>query len=485
MKIRKKIISLVLVLSCFLSCLITTPIYANNIQVVGTYSKVMEDLEQDSNFDPSVYPTKTNDYSLEVITIAESNENELFVYVYQSNENYGKYIATSINISQSLDGHNIKNYSLTLLDYETVFQKYRIDDLAVEASDTRCYEIISIFRKYDPSIDKVLSDDNNNSINEVVYKVAKMWTLSTNNNETTIVCQDVETITVTSKYVGFVRYEDGDWWHLWGESACDRHFVAFSTDKQIDKLMEADVYFQTQSAHYTHNFYGMDASSYEGWEFGDVKDNYSYLTYTQKGNYDNGHYNYTWDRIQTIDEFVDTVNIANTYACGIFEVENESKITDDAVDALKSQEWVLSFKETEYKVINSTLGVNTYIDKYSTRVSNVTILRLKFETQGIIYDLGVIDNKQTGSLDPSNEFNTTLDLNDMFELILTILLLIVLIAILWPVLPIIFKLLGLLIKIVWWLICLPFKVIGFIFSSDDKGKSKKGNNYGKKKKTKK
>ena len=63
MKIRKKIISLVLVLSCFLSCLITTPIYANNIQVVGTYSKVMEDLEQDSNFDPSVYPTKTNNFN--------------------------------------------------------------------------------------------------------------------------------------------------------------------------------------------------------------------------------------------------------------------------------------------------------------------------------------------------------------------------------------------------------------------------------------
>lgn len=475
MKIRKKIIALVLVLSCFLSCLITTPIYANNIQVVGTYSKVMEDLEQDSNFDPSVYPTKTNDYSLEVITIAESNENELFLYVYQSSEDYGKYIATSINISQSLDGHNIKNYSLTLLDYETVFQKYRVDDLAVQASDTRCYEIISIFRKYDPAIDKVLSDDNNNSINEVVFKVAKMWTLSTNNNETTIVCQDIETITVTSKYVGFVRYEDGDWWHLWGESACDRHFVAFSTDKQIDKLMEADVYFQTQSARFR------DYISYgyvDSWYFGEVQDNYAYLTYTQKGNYDNGHYNYTWNRIQTVGDFVSTVNITNTYSCGIFEVENESKITDEAVDVLKSQEWVLSFSETAYKVNKSMEEHNTY----STRVSNVTILRLKFETQGIIYDLGVIDNKQTGSLDPSNKFNTTLDLNDMFKLILTILLLIVLIAILWPVLPIIFKIIGWLLKVLWWLICLPFKIIGFIFEKDDK--DKKGSTYGKKKKKK-
>ena len=39
----------------------------------------------------------------------------------------------------------------------------------------------------------------------------------------------------------------------------------------------------------------------------------------------------------------------------------------------------------------------------STLVGDVTILRLKFVTDGITYNLGVIDNKQTGGGEPSNE----------------------------------------------------------------------------------
>ena len=39
----------------------------------------------------------------------------------------------------------------------------------------------------------------------------------------------------------------------------------------------------------------------------------------------------------------------------------------------------------------------------STLVGDVTILRLKFVTDGITYNLGVIDNKQTGGRDPSNK----------------------------------------------------------------------------------
>ena len=43
------------------------------------------------------------------------------------------------------------------------------------------------------------------------------------------------------------------------------------------------------------------------------------------------------------------------------------------------------------------------IKRTSTIVSDVIILRLKFETDGKIYNLGVIDNKQTGDGIPDNE----------------------------------------------------------------------------------
>ena len=103
----------------------------------------------------------------------------------------------------------------------------------------------------------------------------------------------------------------------------------------------------------------------------------------------------------------------------------------------------------------------------STQISNVSILRLKFETDGVIYDLGVIDNKQSGSENPINTFETTLDLNAVFKIILGVLLLIVLIIVLNPILPTIFNfvwwLIKTIIKVVWFVLTLPFKLIKALF----------------------
>ena len=39
-------------------------------------------------------------------------------------------------------------------------------------------------------------------------------------------------------------------------------------------------------------------------------------------------------------------------------------------------------------------------------------MRLKFETDGIVYNLGVIDNKQTGGREPINETKTWIEVGD-------------------------------------------------------------------------
>ena len=70
-----------------------------------------------------------------------------------------------------------------------------------------------------------------------------------------------------------------------------------------------------------------------------------------------------------------------------------------------------------------------------TLVGDVTILRLKFETDGITYNLGVIDNKQTGGKEPSNETEIDVSLNNRGKTILYLLLLILLLVLLAPVLP--------------------------------------------------
>lgn len=459
-KIRMLLLAIVLSISCFLTCFIpaTNIVYASSIGVVGGYTNVLEDLQKDDTFNANDYPVIQDDYSLQVITIAESSDNELFVYVYHPIGDYSKSLARSIFISIDKSTMQFLNYYLDYVNSQGVFAKYRVKNFVVSTDSTRYYEITSIYRRYINNIDNEL--DNGNTTDEVEFKVAKSWTFTTNDTETTMLCQDLDVITITSKYVGFVRYEDGNWWHMWGESACDRHFVAFDTDKQIDKLMEADVFYQYQENVIYDPTLGIADTNYK---YGEIKDGYAYLTYTQMGNYDNGHYNYTWDRIQSVDSFIESIDITTTYTCGIFDVENSSKITEENIGYLQEQKWVLSFLETGVEVTRSSEWETTYY----TRVGSISILRLKFETNDVVYNLGVIDNKQSGSSEPINTWSTNVDLNNTFKLLLLMLLLILLVVVLNPVLPIVFKaiwfVIKTIIKITWWIISIPFKLLGAIF----------------------
>lgn len=94
--------------------------------------------------------------------------------------------------------------------------------------------------------------------------------------------------------------------------------------------------------------------------------------------------------------------------------------------------------------------------EFSSVVGDVTILRLKFETDGVIYNLGVIDNKQTGSTEPVNEVEYEVSLNNNGKKLLWLLMLIILLIILAPIFPYILKL-------VFFIIALPFKIIGGIW----------------------
>ena len=69
------------------------------------YTNAYNDLLADKTFDPSAYPevgkTDPKYYSLELITIAESESKELFVYVYQPSADE-KLHAASIDVSQTV-----------------------------------------------------------------------------------------------------------------------------------------------------------------------------------------------------------------------------------------------------------------------------------------------------------------------------------------------------------------------------------------------
>ena len=237
-KINKSVFTYVLLFFCVFSFFFSIPTfcaYAEEKEI--QYSNVLDDLKSDETFKAEDYPQIADDYSLKVIQIAESVNNELFVYVYQPSGNTKGILATSINISTTNLKKDYLNYNLSLIGSEDVFYKYIVNDITLKQDDIRYYEISSIYRSFDDSIDTDTKDENGNTISEVAYAVGKQYVVSGTGENITYVCYDLDYVQVTDKYVGFVRY-DGKY-NFWGTNYnCDSHFVAFSTDKQIDKLFE-------------------------------------------------------------------------------------------------------------------------------------------------------------------------------------------------------------------------------------------------------
>ncbi|MDE5721720.1 MAG: hypothetical protein K2I30_03135 [Clostridia bacterium] len=458
MSVAKKICGLtVLLLLCFISVLFGQ----GNLPVMAAtdngYSSVLDDLKKDSNFSESYYPAAGDDYSLQIIQLAESVNRELFVYVYQPCGKTKDFRASSINISVTVnDELSYYNYKMEYLNSSGVFYKYKVKDFAVLDAPTRYYAISSIYRPFDGDIDE--NAEHGNEITEVNYNVSKQYCFSQINGKPYCSVVDIETITITDKFVGFVRYKDGFKLYV---GACDSHFVAFNTDKPIDKLLEADVYYTTQ-AYTWQSGLGIGTKEY----FKEKSEKYAYLKYTDKVEHNGGGLfagTYTWDRIETTEQFIAENDLTqNVYSGALLDVNVANKITDEGKAALQGKKWVLRFAETSYWL---SAGQYSTTVMY-TLVGDVTILRLKFETDGITYNLGVIDNKQSGSDKPINEEELQIKPNTtgiiMIILILLIILIIVFIAFVPAVLSLVISLFKLLCKFLLWLICAPFKLIGKI-----------------------
>ena len=431
-----------------------TPLVARAESI--TYSGVMDDLKKDTSFKPENYPTKADDYSLQIIQLAESVNKELFVYVYQPSGKAKDFKASSINISTTInDNISYLNYKLELLNSSGVFYKYKVSGLTVKDESVRYYAISSIYRPFDESIDKQASGGN--TVTEVNYAVNKQYCFGEINGKPYVNCVDIETIVVTDKFVGFVRYPDGFKLYV---GACDSHFVAFNTNKPMDKLLEADVYYTTQE-------YSSSWAAFVGENetFGDKADKYAYLKYTDKVEHTGGGLfagTYKWDRIQTVDDFIKNEDREQIFSGAVIDVKISSKLTDAALNELKGKKWVLRFTETDYTLWSGQGSYGTF----STIVGDVTILRLKFETDGITYNLGVIDNKQSGSKDPSNETDIDISLNKRGKMLLYLLMLILLIILLAPILPYV-------LQAIVWIISLPFKGISAAVKSTKRRRAEK------------
>lgn len=458
--ISKIMILLGMVFLCLFPFMFTPrPTFAENI----VYTSVLEDLKKDEKFDESQYPVNHNDHSLKVIQIAESVNGELFVYVYQPNSPNKALTATSINISTAInDSLSYKNYKLSLLSSVDTLYKFKVVDFVVKEDVVRYYDISSIFRAWNEKYDSGVGGDN--TINEVSFEVGYLWTFVTLNGEVSCSATKTETIEITGKYVGFIRYRQGFVWH---EDACDSHFVAFSTDKPIDTLLEADVEYVTRTFSPKQGFGGGMLTSLDDYEVSTQSDDYVYgepvpskatIKYTDEQTITVGHVfrkSYTFNRIESVSDF---------------RKNTDYDFSNIAEENLQGKDWVLRFAETDYHFKATTGPFPTFSDN-GTKVEEVSIMRLKFETNGVVYNLGVVDNKQTGSDVPSGKTKTWFEkllefLKEYWWLVLLgLVVLFIVIAFLPSVLNFLFWLLKVVaigfwyvLKGIWWVVSLPFRI---------------------------
>ena len=159
----------------------------------------------------------------------------------------------------------------------------------------------------------------------------------------------------------FLSYgKQSGWDYIFGVTKwTDIHYIAFSTDKKIDELKEADVTYTTQP----YNFTGKNAgANHLGYVYGE-KSEPQYTTLTGEGNIGiDGHTEYTWKNIYRSDEFMKTTELTGAAK---EEVEKSEFVLVFLKTAFTEQDkW--SFMQGDYKVID---GV---------KVADVSILRLMF-----------------------------------------------------------------------------------------------------------
>ena len=468
-KLKKCLIALLIVLLVLITFNIFVSISMSVYADTPNSTNVLTDLQKDPNFKVSDYQDKADDYSIQVIQIAESTAKEFLIYTYQPAQRTCYLIATSVNMSLSEDVQGTKLYDLEFLSCEGVFCKYKVKDVVVADTEYRYYNITSIYRAWNKDFDDPSGNDN--TINEVAFEVGKLYKASTIDGKVSYSYDKMETIEIINPYTGFLQYSNG--FFLYNNS-CRSHYIAFDTDKQIDELYEATVSYISQKV--VRKIGGMTGDIIE--EEKEIPHPNELIDREDKGETPaNGIFSkkYEWKRIQKTEDFIkDPIN----------------DLKENVKEDLKKTKWVLRFVETDYIYKTGASSGLVVIDTEEyTKIEKVTILRLKFRTGIKIYDLGTISNKITGSnTNPDNNNTNELDplgwlwrklceLADKLGIpvwLIILFIVIIFLAILLPVLSLIFPVVGQVLKValkavgkavVWifkalvWIVVLPIKGI--------------------------
>lgn len=354
------------------------------VHAATNYSDVFKDLSKDESFDIRDYPTLTYDELgntglLNVIQIAETDEKELCIYVYQPTSETLEIKANSVSISSefSSNGQNLNPliYDLELVSSYDVFYKYLVKDYKVSSEAYRYYNIVSIYRPFNESIDEAITGG---FVETVGMAVGQQWCCYYLNDNLIYEMNTFNTLDVDINYIDFLELLNGfTLGNILGSFKYGRlYYIAFNVnDYIVQKIYDAKLNYQIRK--HTETW-----APFVGTEhiYGEYENSYITLNSSDKGTFEGeglGGKKHTWNRILSTSDFI------------IDMEEQDITFTEEAKTEILKNQWVFAFLETETTTLTYDGGyTNIYYD-----VDNVKILRLHFlDINNKIYDLGVVSN---------------------------------------------------------------------------------------------
>jgi len=447
------LLGVLIMLICF-----TPGIYVN--AATDDYSDVLSDLKLNEDFDETNYLAYTldefnnvnsdgkpfNDVQfMSVITIAESSNKELYIYVY--NPTYADLGINARKISMSnekREGYEAKGlivYDLQLLSTNGVFQKYKLKNYIISSETDRYYNFVSLYRDTSNDVDSIIDDTITNFAAE---KVGKQFVFYKLNGNYICECLDFEVLEIKVLLNDFFEIENGFtlgslFLGVLGSGKTLRaYYVVFDIDDYIvDYIIDADLEFRLVREYHYVEVIDDNISVYLS--------NTDSVTYKPKG-LSTG--TYEWNRITKSKLYHDDL------------VAQGVHFNDDVATLLKENHFVFSYYE--YGQPNYSL--------WSYYTDEVTILRIHFVSEGEHYNLGVVtditspDNNPGGVGGGTDWEKLFKELGDGFDTLFMLIGIVILLVVVVAAFPIFkFVLDGLVL-----IISLPFKIIDYIFPKKKK-----------------
>ena len=425
-----------------------------------SYSNVLDDLKKDPSFDPNDFKIDSDDYSLNVIQIAESDDGKLFLYIHQPNFEFSNAKASYINLSfQDQRDKSIELkyelHPLTFLNSDGVFCKYLVNNYEVPTTTNRYYSVAGVYRPYLSDIDTTYEAID--SKQHVKYEVGKLWCAYAYNNSLTYESYDIDIAGVDITATGDLLYKEGGFKLYVG--ACASHYMAFKiSNYDVTQIFDADVSYQLIP--YLETVLSdarIDESREKIVKESETLYDNQFVTY-ESGGVLGGLFNkkYKWERIQTVDEFKDDAK-----ALGY-------KFSDTELEGLNQADFVFRVAETPYNItLDYVYGDHVY--SYY-RMETAGVLRLHFATPGGVYNLGAVsdlvgtDGRPDAVIDPTGNDENFKFLVGLISLIILLSALQIIFPVLGTVYKVVFDIFYFVIKWIVKLLLLPFRLVGRLCS---------------------